>query len=77
MILIWLSVMWVTEGGIINVPHWLHPDQVALVPLYKPLQHFSHGRARHVTLVHHNAVNILGERYWPVNLNLRTEWLQC
>ena len=47
------------EAGIPHGVVWLHPDQVALIPLYKLVQEFPGGCVRGVVLIDHNTVHIL------------------
>ena len=63
----------VGEGRVINSIRSLHPDKVALVLSNKFIQQLFHCCVSTVAIVDYNAVHILRQANWTMDLNL-WEW---
>ena len=62
--------MSLAKAWVINRTCWFHPNQVAPVALHKLVQQFQHHVVRLVPLINHNAVHILRQTHWTVDLDL-------
>ena len=60
----------VCEGGVVNSVSSLHPDEITLVLGHKLVQQFSHCCVSTVPIIDYNAIHILRQAHWAVDLNL-------